>query len=256
MKTIFLISIYFLFCAGLLCGQIVNIEAKRGKLEADTTGWFGSGDLGFDLSENGKTVFTTTANLNVEYQGEKDLWLSFTNFRLVRVESEDFVNTGYQHLRYNRQLTEKITWEAFAQLQYDRRLKLTPRFLAGTGPRFQITNSEAGMLFLGVLYMYQYEEIDEGLIIHRDNRLSNYLSYRWEVSDNSRLTGTVYYQPLLSDFSTTRLSAQTTFLIDINEKLSFKTAFNLVYDRRLSDDVSDVPNAVYNLVTGLKFRFR
>lgn len=254
MKNITLLFLLF-FIPFLSNAQIVNIESKRKVLNTDTTGWFGSTDIGFTLNDNGKTVLTLTANASVEYLDGKNRWLSLTNYRVVRANEEAFVNQGFQHLRYNRDWTKKVTWEAFAQIQYDERLNLRFRGLLGTGPRFQLLDKKKGSLFFGTLYMFQYEELSADNTVYRDNRLSNYLSYQYSFTDNLSVTGTSYYQPLLTDLSTVRLSSQTNLQLKITEKLAFKSTFNISYDSRLIAESDDVPNAVYSFINGLKWVF-
>lgn len=235
--------------------QIVNIESKRKLLNADTTGWFGSTDLGFNLNENGKTVLTLNANASVEYLRGRDRWLSLTNYSIVRADAEDFVNQGFQHLRYNRDWKKRIIWEVFAQIQYNERLNLRFRGLSGTGPRFNLLDKKGGSLFLGTLYMFQYEELSESNTIYRDHRLSSYLSYQLNISENLNIKGTSYYQPLLTNLRTARLSSQTNLYLKITEKLSFKSTFNISYDNRLSQASEDVPAAIYSFINGLKWVF-
>jgi len=254
MKKYFLLHLLFLVPI-LSNAQIVNIETRRKLINTDTTGWFGSTDLGFNLNENGKTILTLTANATVEYLNGKNRWLALTNYQVIRANQEDFVNRGFQHIRYNRNWTEKVTWEAFGQAQYDERLTLRFRGLVGTGPRFQLISGKKGDLYLGTLYMFQYEELTENNTIYRDQRLSNYLSYRLNLGKNVKLTGTSYYQPLLTNLRVARLSSQTSLLFNITEKLSFKSAFNISLDSRLSETVEDIPIAVYNFVNGLKLVF-
>jgi len=254
MKNIFLLF-FLIFIPLLTDAQIVNIESKRKLLNRDTAGWFGNTDIGFNLNENGKTVLTLTANASVEYLSGKNRWLSLTNYRVVRANQEDFVNQGFQHLRYNRDWKKRVTWEAFVQAQYNERLNLRVRGLLGTGPRFKLLEKKKGSLFLGTLYMFQYEEFSESNTIYRDNRLSNYLSYQLELTHNLMLKGTSYYQPLLTNLKTVRLSSQTNLLLKITQKLSFKSTFNISYDSRLQDEAEDVPAAIYSFINGLKWVF-
>jgi len=254
MKKYFLCYVILLFPLFSIA-QIVNIEVKRKLINTDTTGWFGSADLGFNLNENGKTILTLTANATVEYLNGKNRWLALTNYQVIRANQEDFVNRGFQHIRYNRNWTDKVTWEAFGQVQYDERLTLRFRGLLGTGPRFELLEGEKASLYFGTLYMFQYEELNESSIIHRDHRLSNYLSYRLDLSNNFSITGTSYYQPLLTNPKIVRLSSQTTLLFNITKKLSFKSAFNISIDNRLSEEIEGVPIAIYSFMNGLKWVF-
>ncbi len=249
----FSLSLLFIIYTGTLFSQIVNIEDRR-KILTDTTGIFGSADAGFSLNDNGRRVLNLTANITAELIDGDQRWLALTHYSVVRAGEESFVNQGFQHLRYNKRLRKRLTWEAFGQVQYNERLSITFRGLLGTGPRFRLSKKKADRLFLGTLYMYQYEELRDVGIIHRDHRLSLYLSYRLRFAENINLTGTTYYQPLLTDFSVTRLSSQTAMQFDFTKNLSFKTTFNISLDNRLSEEVG-VPVATYSLVTGIKWIF-
>jgi len=235
--------------------QIVNIESQRRIFDTDTTEWFGSVDLGFNFTENGSRIFTVTGNAHLEYLHRKSLWISLTNYQVVNANGESFVNDGFQHLRYNRPLTERITVEVFGQIQYNEKLKIRVRGLAGIGPRFQVLSLERGLFFIGTQYMYQYEEIANNNIIHRDHRLSCYLAVNYQFTPAIKLVNTSYYQPLLTDLSVTRVSSQTSFLVKISSHLSFRSTFSISLDSRLSADAQDVPLATYSVRNGLKWTF-
>lgn len=235
--------------------QIVNIESQRRIFDTDTTEWFGSVDLGFNLSENGNRIFTITGNAHLEYLHRKSLWISLTNYQVVNANGESFINDGFQHLRYSRPLSKRITAEVFGQAQYNEKLKIRFRGLVGIGPRFQVLSLDRGLFFIGTQYMYQYEEIANTSIIHRDHRLSCYASVNYQIGPSFRIINTSYYQPLLTDLTITRVSSQTTFLLQISSHLAFRSTFSISVDSRLSKDAQDVPLATYSFRNGLKWTF-
>ncbi len=250
----------FLVFACILFGnsspaQIVNIESQRRIFDTDTTEWFGSVDLGFNFTENGGRIFTVTGNAHLEYLHRKSLWISLTNYQVVNANGEAFVNDGFQHLRYNRPFSKRITAEVFGQVQYNEKLNIRVRGLAGIGPRFQVLSLDKGLFFIGTQYMYQYEEIANTSIIHRDHRLSCYLSVNYQFSPAFKVVNTSYYQPLLTDLSITRVSSQTSLLFRISSYLSFRSTFSISLDNRLSEDAQDVPLATYSFRNGLKWTF-
>ena len=246
----------------LLCGriilpaQIVNIEDKRAA-PLDSTGWTGQLDAGVQLVDNGASVLTVNGRATLQAQLRRHTWLSFSDFALVRAADQDFVNQGFQHLRYNYRWAERWTYEAFAQVQYNERLLIGLRTLLGTGVRHQLVKTQAAKgLFVGLAYMYEYDEVDDRRIFHRDHRLSSYLSFRIHPTPTLQLAGTTYYQPLLTAFSTYRLSSRTQVGLSINDKLSFTSTFELTYDARLREDAPNVPATIYKWVNGLRYRFR
>lgn len=238
-----------------IAAQIVNIESKRKQLATDTTGWFGSMDLGFNLNKNSSTVLNLTGNAQIDYLHGKSRWISLTNYRVIRADGAAFINTGFQHLRYNQSLSEKVTGEVFVQAQYNEKLRLRFRGLVGFGPRFRLVNNDKGTLFLGTHYMYQYEEINDAEQVYRDHRLSSYLSINYRFNDIVRLQNTSYYQPLLTDLSIARLSSQTIVEAKLTTRLAFTSRFNISIDNRLSESTEGVPVAIYSFLNGLKWRF-
>ena len=238
-----------------LLAQIVNIEDKRAA-PLDSVGWKGQFDAGINLVENGRQVLTMNGRLTLQYQRYRHTWLSFSDYALVRAAGQDLVDQGFQHLRYNYELSERWTYEAFAQIQYNERLLIGLRQLLGTGLRLQVLQTEADRgLHVGLAYMYEYDEVAERTIFHRDHRLSSYVSFRVKPTPTLQLAGTSYYQPLLSDFGTYRVSTRNQATLTITERLSFTTTFELTYDARLREDAPTVPAVVYKWVNGLRYQF-
>lgn len=234
--------------------QIVNIENKRTN-QQDTSGVFGNIDLGFNLVENGSTILTLRSGGQIEWTKGKNLWLSSTNFNLVKVQNDRFVNNGFQHLRYNYNFNKTWTYEAFGQTQFNEKTRVKLRLLAGTGGRLTLSNSNKSKAFIGVAYMFEFNEIKDTNIIHRDHRLSTYLSFNWKPLKNLTLSGTSYYQPLLNNFGNARLSSLTAMQLKITDKLAFKMTFQITHDGQLKRDAPGVPATTYSLINGLRWDF-
>lgn len=251
-----------LFCLFLTFSgytQIVNIEDRRSEV-GDTVLWLGNMNFGFNLVQNGDAVFTFHGSVNAQYLHHRHLLLSFTQFNLVRVDAQDFVNDGFQHFRYNYRLNDRLTWEAFTQAQYNEKIKLQLRGLLGTGLRLALLPlKHKHRAYLGSLYMYEYneenetDELDTPFVVYRrDHRLSNYIACRFELGDNIVLANTSYYQPLINNFADLRLSSQTAFQIGITEKLRFNTTFTILYDSRVPTEVN---NTIYSWKNGIRWEF-
>ena len=249
--------LFFCLLPHFVSAQIVNIEDRRSN-HGDTIAWFGAAGLGFNLVENGDGIITFRGDIAVEYQHLRHLFLSFSNFNLVRIEDKDFINDGFQHFRYNYRLNQRITLEAFTQAQYNERIRLRVRGLLGIGPRFSFLKPGKQKIYLGVLYMYEYGEEKESLdqpdliTYHYDNRLSNYLALRFQLGKQTTIASTSYYQPVITDPDDFRLSSQTQIVLAITEKLGFRTTFSITYDTRVPESV---PNTIYRWTNGLKLSF-
>lgn len=254
MKSILITILFSIFSCSAFA-QIVNIEDKRGVL-ADTSGWLGYVDLKFNLVENGNSVISIHGNLRLEYLRNRHTFLGLTNYNLGKVGGNEFINQGFQHLRYNYKVKKRMIWEAFTQAQYNEKIKLQLRWLLGTGPRFEITKTEKNRAYLGVLYMYEYDEEvskeDNLEEYHRDHRLSTYFSFSVQPHKHMSIAGTTYFQPVLNDFSDLRVSSQTTLNFDINNQWAFSSAFSITYD---SDVPEGVVHTIYQWTNGLRWNF-
>lgn len=254
MKHLYLLILLFTFLQNNGFSQIVNIEDKR-SVHADTAGIFGNANIGFNLLDNGSTILNFQSSGQLEVLKNRHLWLYMPHFNLIKVEDKNKVNRGFQHLRYNFKINETLTYEAFTQWQYNQKLRIKLRMLSGTGIRFQLLKKEKQKVYLGLAYMYEYDEIKDTSIVYRDHRLSSYFSFNLQAFSNLTLSGTTYFQPVITEFSEFRISTKTTATFKITDKLSFNVSFSLTHDTKLSRDVPGVPATVYSMVNGLRFSF-
>lgn len=253
----FLKAVALLFCCFInlyLTAQIVNIEDRR--VNFDSAGWYGQFDLGGNYTKNTSEVFTLRGNLRLDRvfaSGQELLFMA--NYRIVQANGNNFLNAGFGHLRYGHPIKGKLSWEYFTQLQYDEKIQLSLRWLLGTGPRFQLAKGAAGTAYLGVLYMYEYDELRNEATTFRDHRLSTYLSARWNITEGIQLNSTTYYQPRLLTFSQSRLSTSSLLNIELSKKISFNTRINATYDARITAVFPEVPKLTFAWMNGFRWRF-
>lgn len=244
-----------LLFASCVRAQIVNIEDKRRTL--DSLGWFGQIDLNGNLSKNNNQVITAGGNLRLDRLGKMGNVLLLADYKLVRSSGSNALNAGFIHARYGYEPPGRDgwRWESFTQVQYNEQLRLNLRFLAGTGLRRRLYRIGKSRAYLGVLYMYEYDELSASSIVYRDHRLSNYLTLNWKTSKVLTLAATAYYQPRLPDFTDARASTISSATFRISRWLGFTTSFSLTYDGRITRDLPDVPATNYSWVNGLRWIF-
>lgn len=233
--------------------QIVNIEDKRKPL--DSLGWFGQLDLTGSLTKNNNTVLTAGGGLRIDRLGKKGNVLFLSDYRLVQVSGNNALNAGFVHLRYGYELADGWRWESFMQVQYNEQLRLTARFLVGTGMRRRLYKQGSSRAYLGILYMYEYDELADSDIFYRDHRLSSYFTINLRLSDQLRLANTTYYQPRLPDFNLTRVSSVTNLELALSSHLRVTTNFSLTHDARVNRDLPDVPATTFKWVNGVRWVF-
>ena len=189
-----IILVFTLFVSESTFSQILNAESLR--KVTDTSGFSGSASLDFQLKRNKNDFFTISSNIHVQYKMNNHLVLLKNDVDFQKIEGEKFSNSLISHLRYNYKITPTLAWEAFLQGQYNKVNLINFSGLAGSGPRFKLTQSENYKFYLGTLLMYEYEEVlDNVTPIQRDVRGSFYISFSLYPTEHISIVSTTYYQP-------------------------------------------------------------
>lgn len=237
-----------------LFSQIVNIEDRR--VIRDSSGWYGQLDLGGNFTKNSSEVLSINGGLRLDRVTQSlNQILFLANYRVVRAGGSNFLNAGFSHLRYDIRLGKKTELEFFTQIQYDEKIRLSLRWLLGTGPRLQLAGGDKGSIYLGILYMYEYDELRNASIHFHDHRISSYLSLNWKLTDKATLANITYFQPRLLQFNQNRLNSSTRIFVGITDKLGLTSRFNMTFDARINDIFPEVPALTFNWQNGLRLRF-
>ena len=272
---IFLCSILFISVTSY-SQTILNAESLRVDMLKGSESWSGFAGLSFGFVKNTTDNYNVSTNLAFGYNGGENLWMIISNIYFDKSGDSEFQNSGVQHFRYNRQISETVTFEAFLQGQYDAISRIDFRGLIGVGPRFDLSKkkdkdgkkfSPKSRIFIGTLVMYEYEKSSElDIDVRRkDLRGSNYLSFSLYPSDKVTIISTTYYQPKLNMFKDYRISSVLGLEIGLGssnvadekkesfwDKLSFNVNFSYNYD---AFPVVSIPKTQYSLTNGLSFNF-
>lgn len=235
-------------------GQIINIEDRRIQNTNDSTHWYGSLNMGANVAKVKDQVVQINSGAHVQMLKGKSLILLLLDVRFLRAGAENFSNSGYAHLRYNRKLSGNLVLETFGQLQYNRLLLIRQRSLAGAGLRYPLFKSENGKnrMNFGLSYLYEINDFTEGNVSTDWHRLSGYISFVFQPGDGgAKFAGTTYFQPRISQWSNHRLSSEWRLTFPILEKLSFSTYFVYSADKALP---VDAPTSTYSWNNGIVWK--
>lgn len=254
MKKILILFICISAITFKINSQIVNIENKR--LSTKKEGFSGSVDLNFRLTYATKQLFQIGDKIKIGYSKNKHNVMLLTDHALVKSNGTgEFVNKGFEHLRYNYSLKDsgKVVYEAFHQGQFNKIQKINLRLLIGTGFRFKIVDKKNFQLNLGTSVMGEYEELvlDE-INVSQDILSSNYLSFDAQFTETFGINSITYFQPKMIDFGNYRLSNETYLRFKFNKYLTFKIVYSLSHDSR---NIQDVRKTNYSLSNTLSFSF-
>ncbi len=233
----------------------VNIETFR--KDQNIIGF--SGNLGLDISAiTGNTDLQLLSyNSRLNYNFGKSYIFFVLVSELGWKDGDRFSNLGLFHLRYVTRISDLFQLETFAQYNYDRSRLLLNRELVGSGTRVKILTYEKFKVRLGISAMMEFEEYDlsENSVHPRlvsDLRLSSYISFNYEISENSKFISTSYYQPLFSDFKDIKLVTENSFETDIEDSFKVVIKFNARFDNRPPDDRKKLDTSTK---VGLLFEF-
>ncbi len=229
--------------------QIVNIEDKRATVN-DSIPWKATADANFSWVKNSKDILNLGGKVRLEHYKRQHSFLSLFEINYTIIDDEKFVSSGFEHLRYNRNISQRLIYEAFIQTQFNEQLLLNLRVLLGTGIRYGLNRNVNNPIYVGMSYMYEYDVENHGEVTHLDHRLSNYLSMKIKLSDQVKFYSTTYYQPLLTSFKDYRLSTQNNLVVGISQRLKLNTSFSLIYDSRAPEGA---PKLTHALKMGLRF---
>jgi len=250
-----ILHVLLIFFPAVASAQIVNIETQR--IRNDTIGFDGRIEGNVEMSQNTTFLFSANTKAQVQYKWKRDLLLALGDWRFTVGDGQRFQNDAMGHLRYNHMFLRWLNLEVFGQLQFNELLNVRLRALAGAGPRFKVTPSRPAWdnyrLYVGTLYMFEYEEVSVDDTIHRDHRMSGYLSFTVDPPGTLAFTGTTYYQPLLKNWADFRVSGTYVLGFNFFRRFAFKVEYSFLYDSR---PPTGVRSFTFGLKTGLIFKFR
>ena len=249
MKLFFYFFIFLVSLNGYT--QIVNIENQR--LTDNKQGFNGSAELNFNFTMNTKQLLQIGDKIRVGYVKNRHQFLIVTDHSFVKSEGDDFVNKGFQHLRYNYTFkdTNIVSLEAFQQGQFNKIQKINLRLIIGGGIRFKIIDQKKYQLSFGTGFMGEYEELID-LGVSQDILSTSYLSFDGQFNASIGLNTISYFQPKLIDFGNYRFSNETSLRFKINKYLTFKMIYSLTHDSR---NILDVRKTNYIVKNALQINF-
>jgi len=266
----YIISLLFLFSFSLIHAQLVNIESQRMKLDKDNFKL--RGNINFNYSNNNGSSLTQIGTaLTTAFRFKKDstsIYFFTGSYNLAKSKTEDFRNSWFFHLRYNKKLMnlkkenphDNFRLEAFLQNLNNELQTIRSRNLIGAGIRWKFINYqykepmppswelisrtekkfrlESFKAYFGNSYMYEIEKVQVTEQEFHNSRNNSYLSLTANFT-NLEIINTIYFQPLYSDFSNYRIFEQLQMDIPFSEAFSFSVLFNYFYNSYSPNEVND-----------------
>lgn len=227
---------------GVLCAsgraeaQIVNVQSQIGEVPEGVSGQV---DAGADWRTGNTDLLILSGAVTTRYKHKDHLVFAVVKGEYGRVgqdPSTTFLKHTFEHVRYRLRLSGRVTAEAFVQHEFDGFRRLQLRALAGAGARVTLVDEPDFNVIVGVAYMFEREELDEKMGAmdagenYNNHRASTYALLGAKVNDKVTFGETVYFQPRLDDPGDARLLSETSLLVKLSDKFTFKTAFVVAHD--------------------------
>lgn len=230
--------------------QVVNIENRR--MDDKRQGWTGQGEFSYTYIENQNSFSNLNARTNFMYAEKAHKVMFINDFSFIQSSEGDFENRGYQHVRYNYAKTEKLTYEAYAQVQFNQQMRLYPRYIAGAGPRFKIHAEDSIKIFVGSSIFFEHEQLRNPSESNTNERLNFYLALNFFKIPGVTIDFLAMYQPRLVHPSDRRIQTELRLDFPISKLLQFRLSASVFNDSR---PPAGVPPTFTNVRNGILFTF-
>lgn len=267
MQYLYAFLAMLLFGSSVTHAQILNFEKYR---KAGDPALHNKvlGKIDLDLSLNNRSMNSagepdlyigTSIATDLAYFLKKHAFYSFGNLVYSSVGEQEITRAGFVHLRSNFLRNRKLSYETFAQAQFDGARGLEQRLLAGSGIRLKIADSQKSRIAFGTGVMLEREHWKHGdpsvSITKKLVKSTSYLSLTHSVNERVNFTTIGYFQsgydPGISKFRN-RISGEFTFKANIVSTLSFTSSLFLFYESR---PIVDIPKTVFSLTNGFSWSF-
>ncbi|MFB6316956.1 DUF481 domain-containing protein [Saccharicrinis sp. FJH54] len=233
--------------------QIISLDERRSK--NPVRGIQGELSYSLNFTHNNKDIIQNGSRMKLQYNDSLNTYMIFGDIVLDQVDKEKNINKGNFGIIYNFMVPEKfISAEAIYQYDYNDVKKLKYRNILGGGPRFKIASSQKFSLSLVAYTIYLNELYENAEIINRKSlvKFSSLLNFSWQMSENTKLQHSTYYEPDYSDPEDYRIWSESRLKIDIRKNFSFNLFFKIDYD---SLTPSGVDNLYYTINNSFNYSF-
>lgn len=256
-----LLLCFFIGSASLLQAQILKVN--KHSTDADSSGyWEGSVKGAFSMNNRNSSAteqirfVLVQGNGDIAYTAEHHSYFLVADARYFQSTGGPLLSTGFGHARVNLMRKQRLSYELFAQGQYDQGRNLEGRILGGGGLRLRITeNLAAGVGVMQELESWRPFTEEASLIDKNLSKMSSYITGSIDVSSALKMNLTAYYQTGFDpadDLWRNRISASTSVNFNLTSKLAVSLGYDIAYEDR---PIIALSKTVYQWTNGLKYTF-
>jgi hypothetical protein len=255
-----LITLLMLFMTQLVSAQILTVD--RPSLTVDSAAFFlGGVDFSYNVNNQKNTVYKgLLSKADMMYVSDLHEYILINQFKYFSSTGSPFISTGYSHFRVNFLRQHKLSYESYAQLQYDKGRNMPFRFLVGGGIRYRLLDRPKNHMHYGIGVMYERERWksldDSGTLITPEFiKISSYVSTNTNLNEYIRLVFVGYYQSGYDEHIEqlrNRINISASLVVKINSFLSLTTNVNYQYE---DQPIIPINKTIYSVTNGLRLNF-
>jgi len=218
-----------------------------------------------DVSVNGSSGNSDVVNLSLDgasswkWGDDNDnTFFILGTYQYGRSGGKANIDRGNIHIRNRHLLIKGLEWELFTQLEKDRFTRKKFRYLAGTGLRTLVWNSDATRIYLGTGFFWELERLSPSPAAFNepakatDVRGNFYLGFNNKITDSIDCSLVAYYQPRLKALADYRFLGQSRVRVKIDEQLNLNISVEASSDSR---PPYGIKGREYRYSTGLELNF-
>ena len=230
--------------------QIIN--TLRGWQE-DEPGWSGELAAAIAIAQGNTEYFEFDLSAAAQYWQDRHRVRGLASSARRTASDVEVAEASLLHLRYNYRLTPVVHSLVFLQAQRNPFQRIESRYLLGLGARFDVVRAESWEAAIGAAYMRELEDLtdDDSGAVGR-NRGNFFVTMLGRVTKQVLVDAYGFYQPVLNDFSNTRISVGSNLDVALVGQLALVVGFRLAYN---SQPAAGVEKNDMWLRTGLRFKF-
>lgn len=226
--------------------------------------WDGDLSSGLEIDKQKLTLYDATSGFDASLQKYHEFFIFSASDRFTYNGPQDFLNTGYLHLRWRHDYKDQLHAESYVQYNWDTKIGLRNRFVTGMNMRYNFWHRRKWEMTFATGLMYENETWDYAAVdsvkipanpvdIKMSLLKSNsYIKWEGNVSDNASIAIAVFYQATFDDFFQPRIATNVNFDVDISKHFILELKYAGVYN---SAPVVPIFNFYYSLSNTLVYKF-
>lgn len=232
-------------------------DGFRDQEDAPDTGWRGSADLGFTLTDGNSETTSLSLGGELDYRLTRQRWAFNGSYVRASTDGEETANKGDSELMYEFFPTPRFFFFGKAAAGFNAPAGLDLRLAPGAGVGYRLMDREGLTVSVETGGEWTRDEFEDGTS-DEAVRFSAAQAASWDLSETTSVVQAVTYRPEAAELGDFLLDGRISVATRIVEGLGLKVTFRDQYDSEPFVDPDTGEQRQKNditFVTGLTYQF-